>query len=273
MNTENKVIEWRPIPGSIYNLEISNYGDIRSSGYCDSGSHYHQPFVEEHTDHTISEYGYRKRHVKGVSTYLVHRMVALAFLPQIDGKPHINHKDGNKLNNFVGTSANDYTDGNLEWCTPEENIHHAFDIGLNSKDRLQETIVVAVDVIKQPILQLDLHGNIIQQYDSLMDACRAIGAASFGDIARAARGEGKSAYGYQWVYVADYDSARQYVYAKQTTGKAVAQYSKNGELLAIYPSTLSAARAIRQRNGAHIAACCKGLRKHCGGFRWQWAQD
>lgn len=43
---------------------------------------------------------------------LVHRLVAMAFIPPVDGKPYIDHIDGNKLNNCVE---------NLRWCTYIEN--------------------------------------------------------------------------------------------------------------------------------------------------------
>lgn len=51
----------------------------------------------------------------------LHRMIAEAFLPNLEGLPFINHKDGNKLNNDVS---------NLEWCTQKHNIQHAYATGL-----------------------------------------------------------------------------------------------------------------------------------------------
>jgi hypothetical protein len=52
----------------------------------------------------------------------IHRLVALAFIPNTDSKPQVNHKDGNKENNSVG---------NLEWNTAQENSQHAYRTGLS----------------------------------------------------------------------------------------------------------------------------------------------
>ena len=57
-------------------------------------------------------------------TLLIHRMVALAFLPNVDNMPEVNHIDGNKNNNRVD---------NLEWMTSKENQAHARNNGLSNQ--------------------------------------------------------------------------------------------------------------------------------------------
>lgn len=63
-----------------------------------------------------------------IITFGVHRLVALAYLPLVEGKDQVNHIDGNIENNSVG---------NLEWVTVKENnLHAAFMAGSPSKPTL-----------------------------------------------------------------------------------------------------------------------------------------
>lgn len=59
----------------------------------------------------------------GGKLMFVHRLVAEQYIPNLEGKPQINHKDGNKLNNNVD---------NLEWVTNQENRNHAVKDGLQT---------------------------------------------------------------------------------------------------------------------------------------------
>lgn len=67
--------------------------------------------------------GYWNSHlqINGKSkTYLLHRIIAICFVPNPDNKPCVNHIDGNRSNNEVS---------NLEWCTYKENTRHAMKLG------------------------------------------------------------------------------------------------------------------------------------------------
>ena len=153
---------WKPIRNS-NEYEISNYGNIKKNK----------------TIIKLNKWSlYKVVRIKlnnKFKTYYVHRLVAETFIPNPDNKPIVNHIDANKLNNRVD---------NLEWCTKQENEKHAWKHGLKEKIRetSRENVKVARKYInnKIPVIQYDLNGNFIKEWESSTDAYKKTGIDSSG---------------------------------------------------------------------------------------------
>jgi len=92
--------------------EISSYGRVRSVK------------TKKILKTPISNCGYPRFYgsIHGKKrAFLVHRLIADAFIPNNERKPFINHIDGDKTNLAIS---------NLEWCTHKENMRHARENGL-----------------------------------------------------------------------------------------------------------------------------------------------
>lgn len=122
---------WKDVAGYEGLYQVSDMGRVKSMPHVvrrkskwDEGL-----FIEHVSKECIMSpdvaRGYeRVRLFKGgkVKRFLVHRLVAEAFIPNNDkSKTIINHLDGNKRNNTVG---------NLEWCDNSRNVRHAYEMGL-----------------------------------------------------------------------------------------------------------------------------------------------
>jgi len=104
--------------------QVSNYGRIKSLSRLQKIHHGNYITLKERfLKPGIHRQGYLLIVLckNGIcKTYQVHRLVAKYFIPNLQNKPEVNHKNGKKEENHIW---------NLEWCTPSENQKHAIKNG------------------------------------------------------------------------------------------------------------------------------------------------
>jgi hypothetical protein len=104
---------------------ISNHGKIvRLERISININGVRKRLKEKEIKHTFSKNKYPcvSISVNGICKRVyVHRMMAIAFIPNPENKPEVNHKDGNRSN---------FSLNNLEWVTAKENVNHAIETGL-----------------------------------------------------------------------------------------------------------------------------------------------
>ncbi len=151
--------------------------------------------------------------------YLVHRLVAIAFLPNPNGYKEVNHIDENKANNMIS---------NLEWCSSKYNVNYGTrnerasksSKGKNKgKHRSEETKKKISKSSKgktfseetkkkmsktrkgKPTLMYDREGNFIKRFDSIADANEYFEKdRSSSSICECLKGRRKTAYGFIFKY-------------------------------------------------------------------------
>lgn len=169
---------------------------------------------------------------------MLHRIIAKTFIPNVDNKPYVNHKDENCFNNSID---------NLMWCTHKENMNWGTRnerISKSNKGRVfsEETRRKISESNKGKILteeqkeylrnlrvgtklseehkrkislankgrtakkvnQYDLEDNFLKQWDCITDFYTSIGKSKkCSQISMCCKGKTATAYGYKWKYEDD----------------------------------------------------------------------
>lgn len=176
---------WKDIPEFEGYYKVSNLGrvkriartTIRSNGKSDSVVYNVEERIKKIQKQTKG-YSHVVLYKNGkYKTRRLNRLVALAFIPNPENKPEVNHIDGNKENNRAD---------NLEWVTSKENHKHAADHNL-------------LKYYMRRVAKVDKNGNIVAYYNSIKDAAIE-NNISKGNICTACRGQRKYAGGFIWRY-------------------------------------------------------------------------
>lgn len=164
-------MNWKTIKG-FSNYEISDEGEVRNKttqyilkGRLSKSGYYQVSIKEDETEKFKNQY--------------IHRLVALHFIDNPEGKREVNHIDGDKTNNKLE---------NLEWVTSSENQKHRHSIGNNKTSN-------------RKVGMFDSDGDLVQDFDSVVEAFKALGKPSRVNIDNALQGKQKTAYGYFWKYL------------------------------------------------------------------------
>lgn len=117
------MVEWRPVPGYEKYYLVSNTGQVKSLRkgiLLKQRKNDHGYWVVDLSDDV------------GKRRWRVHRLVALAFIPNPNNYPEINHLDCNP--------ANPNAD-NLEWCTHKQNMEYKVKCGRSRKVKFDVDVV------------------------------------------------------------------------------------------------------------------------------------
>lgn len=168
---------WKDIP-NINGYQASNLGNVRSVWYKNQYGTFYRPKVKKPR---VSKRGYLTLTIvtNKKRTMYVHRLVALAFIPNPSNLPQVNHKDGNKQNNCID---------NLEWCTNDYNQQHAKENGLLESRRKK---------LMKKIAQYTKEGIFVREWECANTVYREIKIQP-SHIRDCCKGKRKTAGGYKW---------------------------------------------------------------------------
>jgi len=245
---------WKPIVGFEDSFEVSNYGNHRRIAYHHTNARNQLPLktvlrqqkARDGYMHMPINYNGHKR------AYPAHRIVAQAFIPNPNNYPHINHKDGNKQNNYVD---------NLEWVTPSMNQNHSVKIGTFTPRKPPYKPVGKFD---KDMKLLEIYENSYKAAESVDGFATKIRACCFGII--------KTYKTFVFKFV---DENGNILTPKKEGGKkAVNQYDKDGNFIRRYDTIKQASLDVGV-NSNQIVCCCKKRKyfKTGGGYIWEYADN
>lgn len=169
---------WKDIPDYEGLYQVSNLGRIKSLKFNHTN---YEKILKNSTNQNyptiILNHNYKPK------TFLIHRLVAETFIPNLKKLPCVNHINGIKTDNRVE---------NLEWCTYSENMKHCVETKLYKPTN-------------KKVCQYNLNNVLIKTWDSIKQAAISVNGNSTG-IVRCCKNKyyNKTYKGYIWKYPSEY---------------------------------------------------------------------
>lgn len=164
----------------------------------------------------------------------VHRLVAMAFIPNPNNKPQVDHIDGNPSNNVVT---------NLRWATQVENMNNPI-----TKERMSK----ALSGENNPFFSRT-HTEETKQILS--------------KLAKQRTGKRNSFFGKKH----SDETKKKISEYRKSKGIKISQYTKDGQYIQDWSAAAVAGRELKISSSS-IIECCRGKRKTIGGYVWHYAE-
>ena len=170
---------WKDAPGYEGVYKVSNLGRVLSVSYRHTG----KPKILK----PKKRQGYLAIHRRNFGCDVsIHRLVAMAFIPNPDNLPCVNHINEDKYDNRAC---------NLEWCTYQHNNTYGHRLEKMAYTRKNRTTKSHYGNVYQQTVD----GELIATFSSVIAASKATGIER-SSINRCALGQYHTAGGYKWAY-------------------------------------------------------------------------
>lgn len=234
---------WKDVKGFEGRYQVSNLGRVRSLDFVQIGRNqfgYSYEVIRKGRilKPKISVWGYYRVNLsvnRKISYRSIHRLVAMAFIPNPNNLPEVNHKDENKLNNVVCFNPDGSIDTertNLEWCTGLYNLRYG-----TRNERMQKLVN---EPRMRKVNQYDFDGNLLHTYPSISAASRTIGVSTRTMASICGKIGAHSTHGYIFRYADDNSSWVSYdpklCRGNNERKRPIDQFDLSGKLVRSYES-------------------------------------
>lgn len=229
---------WKPISGYDFEYHISNLGNVRQ--IIDNQEPETTKKITLHKYRASKGYPYVRLYKNGKArTTYIHRLMAIAFIPNPYNKPEVDH---------INTNTQDNRIENLRWVTHKENANNILtrqhcNENVYTKEvakrSLEKRKITNGANAPKTVYQYTLDGKYLGEYFSMEEAERQTGASH---ICEVLDDNTLSAGGFIWT--SSLVDNIQYNKRRNTRIKAVQQYDLNGNLIAEWDSVFEAAQSF-----------------------------